>query len=242
MSSHVRLLPFEAGDGPSNMAADEALLVSAVGGVASLRFYSWSSATLSLGYFQPAAAARARPDLGSLPWVRRATGGSALVHHHELTYALVMPAGSSWQPPCDGWTCWFHDVIRAALLAMGIDTRLCRQEQKLDDVLCFLHHTPGDLLLGSNKIAGSAQRKRHGALLQHGDILLAQSPYTHSLPGIAELTGKTIAPSTLQDALVSVMAEATGWRIEPDNWSSEERQVINDALPRYCSLDWNNRR
>jgi lipoate-protein ligase A len=50
----IRLLPYADADGPTNMAADETLLDSAVAGVASLRFYGWTSATASLGYFQPA--------------------------------------------------------------------------------------------------------------------------------------------------------------------------------------------
>ena len=59
----IRLLPLEIADGPSNMAADEMLLESAAQGVASLRFYGWSEATVSLGYFQPAAARLADPLL-----------------------------------------------------------------------------------------------------------------------------------------------------------------------------------
>src|SRR5205823_2015987 len=93
----VRLLPDGVGDGPTNMALDEALLATAVAGEASLRFYGWGEPTLSLGYFQPSAPARAM--FPGLPWLRRATGGAALVHHHELTYALALPVGRAWQPP-----------------------------------------------------------------------------------------------------------------------------------------------
>ena len=81
----IRLLPFGSADGPTNMAADEALLECASAGVASLRFYTWTEATVSLGYFQPAAAREQVADLARLPWVRRSTGGAAIVHHHELT-------------------------------------------------------------------------------------------------------------------------------------------------------------
>src|SRR5437899_518235 len=96
-SPHCRLLPFHIAAGPWQMAADEVLLESAVRGLASLRFYGWPAATLSLGYFQPAAVRRADPTLSALPWVRRPSGGSALVHHHEITYALALPAGAPWQ-------------------------------------------------------------------------------------------------------------------------------------------------
>ncbi len=73
-----RLLPLECAGGPWNMADDDALLDSADGGVATLRFYGWSRPTLSLGYFQEAGPARADPLLAPLPWVRRPSGGGAL--------------------------------------------------------------------------------------------------------------------------------------------------------------------
>src|SRR5438132_960258 len=94
----VRLLPSTVASGPWNMAADEALLAAAVTGQASLRFYGWTEATLSLGYFQPAGPARALAGLGELAWIRRPSGGAALVHHLEITYALALPPGPAWQP------------------------------------------------------------------------------------------------------------------------------------------------
>ncbi len=100
----VRLLPFATADGPHNMAADESLLEAAIAGAASLRFYGWSVPTLSLGYFQPQSVRLADSRLTGLPWVRRPTGGAALVHHHELTYAVALPAGRPWQAPVNrGW-------------------------------------------------------------------------------------------------------------------------------------------
>src|ERR1051326_1065531 len=86
-----RLLPFAVADGPQNMAADEVLLHSAAAGQVSLRFYGWTEATLSLGYFQHAARRLDDPLLPELPFVRRPTGGDALVHHQELTYCLAVP-------------------------------------------------------------------------------------------------------------------------------------------------------
>src|SRR5437588_9911435 len=97
--ARCRLLPYAVADGAHNMAADEVLLEGASAGVASLRFYGWSEPTLSLGYFQSAAVRRTDPRLAALPYVRRPTGGMTLVHHHELTSALALPARSPWEPP-----------------------------------------------------------------------------------------------------------------------------------------------
>ena len=60
-------------------------------GTAYLRTYGWTIPTLSLGYFQHLAEVRADPRWSNVPLVRRLTGGGAIWHHHELTYALVVP-------------------------------------------------------------------------------------------------------------------------------------------------------
>lgn len=74
-----------------NMALDQAILESVDhGGPPTLRFYQWSEPTLSLGYFQPLAERFSHPQSQSLAIVRRSTGGGAIVHHHELTYSVVL--------------------------------------------------------------------------------------------------------------------------------------------------------
>src|SRR5947209_17842724 len=197
MHPTIRLLPLEAADGPTNMAADEALLETAADpGTASLRFYTWAEPTLSLGYFQPGNVVRSlreresgnplaeRADyIPGLVWVRRSTGGAAIVHHHELTYALALPAGPPWHT-AESWVCRFHHVIQAVLADHGVAARgvVCGEEAKLGDVLCFLHQTPADLTISGSKVVGSAQRKRHGALLQHGSSLLLRREFGPHLP------------------------------------------------------------
>src|SRR5439155_20983762 len=122
MTLSCRLLPDAVADGPANMADDEMLLRSAAKGRASLRFYAWTEATLSLGYFQPAARRLDDPLLRDLPFVRRPTGGDALVHHHELTYCLAVPAGRGWQSD-ERWL-RMHAIIAAALAELGVAAHL----------------------------------------------------------------------------------------------------------------------
>jgi lipoate-protein ligase A len=236
------LLPYRAAASAWNMAADGALLAAADAGAAALRFYGWLAPTLSLGYFQPHAPARAYPGLQGLDWVRRPTGGAALLHHHEVTYALALPAGRDWQPPGRACLCHFHQMIVDALAGLGVSATLCQREEKRGEVLCFLHHTPGDVLIGGHKVAGSAQRKTRGALLQHGGILLARSEHTPQLPGIAELSGRSLAAEQVQGAVVARLREDR-WTIEPGNWSAADEGHLQRALEsRYTSRDWNERR
>jgi lipoate-protein ligase A len=240
-----RVLPFEVAAGPANMADDEALLLSALEGRAALRFYGWSAATLSLGYFQSSAASRAEPLLVGLPWVRRPTGGEAIVHHHEVTYALTLPPGRPWQAPGESWLTRLHAVIARALAEFGVAVRAAGpgEERKLGEVLCFLHHTPGDLLLGPHKVVGSAQRKGRGALLQHGSILLQTSPAAPALPGIAELSGRLLRPTEVTGAIGSELARDTGWRLEPSDWTDAERRRRAElSANKYATARWNARR
>lgn len=245
MPPPLALLPFSSADGPTHMAADDVLLDAADAGRASLRFYTWTEPTLSLGYFQPAAVRLGVPGVDRLPWVRRATGGAAIVHHHELTYALALPAGKPWQ---DGgnWTCRFHYLIRDVLAEAGVASRavVCGEEKKLGEVLCFLDQTPGDMLVDGLKVAGSAQRKRRGAVLQHGSILLGRSEYAPMLPGIDEFAGREVfTPAALADRLTAALAADLGCDVVSADWSAEERERVERVrAERYAHPAWNEKR
>lgn len=243
MSQTIRVLPFASADGATNMSADEALLESAVRGVASLRFYTWTEPTLSLGYFQRAVERDA--NLATLPWVRRSTGGAAIVHHHELTYALALPPGAEWVSR-EHWICRFHHLIQRVLRAYGVESHavVCGEEQKLGEVLCFLHQTPADLLIGGSKVAGSAQRKLRGALLQHGSVLLHRSEFAPALAGICDApSAPEIAVEELKNLLTRAFAADTGWDVKPGDWTAAERaRAAAIRAEKYASTAWNEKR
>ncbi|MFN4258704.1 MAG: biotin/lipoate A/B protein ligase family protein [Gemmataceae bacterium] len=267
-----RLLPFVAAAGPLQMAADETLLTSAAAGVASLRFYAWTPATLSLGYFQPEQLRHAHPRLPELPFVRRPSGGATLVHHHEVTYALALPAGTPWQRG-ESWLCRMHQIIVAALAELGVRAGTCAATSSItlpntvagrdrftrtatdvresinpltggeDQILCFLQHTPGDVLIDQAKIVGSAQRRHQQALLQHGAILLRQSDYTPELPGIYELTGKLLSIEDVQQAVIRQCAKHTGWRVVDSDWTDAEQRITAELnAAKYATAAWNRKR
>ena len=230
-----RLLPYAVADGPHNMAADEMLLGTA--GPA-LRFYGWSEPTVSLGYFQSHAA-----RLPGLRYVRRPSGGMMLVHHHELTYALALPVGASCQGR-EPWLRRMHRVIAAALAEFGIVARLHEPpDAHRDTPLCFRHFTAGDLLVAGAKVAGSAQRKHRGGLMQHGGILLAASPFAPELPGLHELTGRHLGVKELVGEIRRVFERETGWRVVNAEWTGKERDGIEGLVrEKYATAAWNDKR
>ena len=242
-----RLLPYACADGPHNMAADEALLQSATAGTASLRFYGWSEPTLSLGYFQPERVRLEDPKFAALPFVRRPSGGAALVHHHELTYCLALPPGP-WQRG-EPWLSRMHRIIAAALLALGVRTHIQQGERGTivprvhGSFLCFRQFTPGDLLIDAAKVVGSAQRKQRGALLQHGAILLARTPHTPILAGIRELTDIVLTASQTMAAVIRSFADFSKVQLVDEVWTAAEPRVISElATTRYSQDTWNRKR
>jgi lipoate-protein ligase A len=137
-----------------------------------------------------------------------------------------------------------HETIRTTLGSHGATAANdCAQEAGRGAFLCFEHHTPGDVLLGENKIVGSAQRRRAGGLLQHGSILLAASPFAPHLRGLRELADVAIAPDRLAADLAREFSQTTGWVLSPIDWSDDLtarwRQIPEE---RYRQPAWTERR
>jgi len=197
--------------GERNMEIDEALLQNAQpDGPIVLRIYRWEQPTLSLGHFQKPEDRYAIPGLGELPWVRRKTGGGAILHEHELTYSLIVPdnrrlrsTGDSngselidHRPaPSKGHSEKLYRAVHLALVrnlqglgwnAQLSETCTCQtsKDKKPEPFLCFLRRSPVDIVIGQHKILGSAQRRTATGLLQHGSLLIRNSRLTPELFGL----------------------------------------------------------
>jgi lipoate-protein ligase A len=120
---------------------------------------------------------------------------------------------------------------------------VCGEEQRLGPMLCFQHQTAGDLLINGHKVAGSAQRRPHGAMLQHGSILLKRSEHVPELPGIAELSGKNVSGGELEKAILLTLAQSTGWTFQKSDWTNEELENTDRfEREKYASAGWNEKR
>lgn len=242
-----RVLPFEVADGAANMAADEALLdaVDADPSSAVLRTYGWSEPTLSLGYFQPLAAVQADPRWRGAPIVRRPSGGGALWHDRELTYALIVPRSHpAAGRPSDLYRA-VHAAITALLRASGFDAHRRGESPASGErpFLCFADRDPEDVVVGPWKVAGSAQRRRPRAVLQHGAVLLGRSPATPELPGLAELSGPAEDRDVWSARLLPVLTDAMGLHPLLDSFRPFERLRAGAlARDRYREASWTARR
>lgn len=162
-------------DAAGHMAADLAMLDEVAAGAApALRLYRWSPPALSLGRFQPHDdvdfdACRRR----GVEVVRRPTGGRALLHGADLTYAvaLPLPALGAARDSVDARYQVLAGALIAGLAELGVTAAVARAGGPPGPV-CFAGQQGADLRVGERKVCGSAQLSRDGAVLQHGSILL----------------------------------------------------------------------
>lgn len=207
------------------MARDTALLEAAGEGAApALRLYRWERPTLSLGHRQrleDAARAEVLADLG-IPWVRRPTGGRALLHRpSDLTYAFAAGPGAA-----SGVLAAYHRVMGAIREALGAFVALDAPgaggaDREPDRLPCLAVATGHEISTGGGKLVAGAQRWRRGAFLQHGSIpwrvdrsltnrvvgLPADAPL--AAVGLAEIVPAP-DPGAVADALADAFAHEFG--------------------------------
>ncbi len=172
------------------MAVDEALLEESIRTeTIFVRMYRWSEATISLGHFQNASEQNTDARLADLPTVRRLSGGGAILHHHEQTYCCVIPPGHPLASRPYQLYEAVHSAIIETLAKFGVEL-VSRGRDGTNDrepFLCFLREAAADLVSHGVKVLGSAQRRRKGAVLQHGSLLLQASEYAPNLLGLRDL-------------------------------------------------------
>jgi lipoate-protein ligase A len=243
-----RLLIDTPARGDWNMAVDEMLLQrAAVEGEMAWRFYGWNEPTVSLGYFQDYQDRFAHPASRLCPAVRRLTGGGTILHDRELTYSLAIPASCRWAADRDRLYSVVHRALIAALGEWKLTATIfcpCDGQTAHDaEFLCFQRRTPGDVVLGGMKIGGSAQRRRRGAVLQHGSVLLGRSSAAPELPGLVELTGIELSTAELVEAWLPRLTDALNvvWRKCP--LDTQQRQQAERLMrQRYSDAAWTERR
>ena len=235
------------------MARDHALALSLPAGSALLRLYGWERPTLSLGRNEPArdrfdaAAARAR----GVDVVRRPTGGRAVLHWRELTYAVVAPARALGGPR-EAYR-YIHRKLAKALASLGIPAEIAPDPARAVPVHagpCFQAPAGGELVAGGRKLVGSAQLRVGDVLLQHGSILLGDDQGLVATLGIVPGDGPG-RPATVSDLLGRVpddgeleRAVLTAFGIDetcmapPGSTSSLEAELVE----RYRSEAWTWRR
>jgi lipoyl(octanoyl) transferase len=261
-------------DGPTNMAIDQALLEAVRDGApAALRLYRWAAPTLSFGRNQPAAglydeaAARAR----GIAFVRRPTGGQAVLHADELTYAVVAPVHVIGRPRAAYRR--INRALVAGLRRLGVAVEAAGAGSDAHSHAhpgpmawsraCFRVAAEGEVVAGGRKLVGSAQRCEARVVLQHGSILLSGSQAAAEELLLADEKGPTPAdprPSggawttlggelgrkastpALVAALVAGFEDVLGTALAPAGLSVEESARVRELCAQFASPAWTWRR
>lgn len=212
------------------MAVDQALLDDVAGrgdGVAYLRLYRWDPPCLSFGRNEPARTRydRALIERLGLSVVRRPTGGRAVWHEHEVTYAVAAPIaalGSLRQSYRA-----IHERLARALRQLGAQAALASHGPRPSVAAgaCFAQPVGGEVMIGGRKVIGSAQVRQNGAFLQHGSILLAGSQE----PVYRVSRASTPAPRATS------LSEALG---RPVTFQDVTEAIRETWLDSACGEDW----
>ena len=225
--------------GPLNMGVDEALLATAIAsGTPSLRFYGWQGSWLSLGYAQPFSDEdAARLDAVGVGWVRRVTGGRAVLHGADLTYAIAAPEALLPEGVQASYGV-VADALLAALRGLGVPADRSAPGSRapaLSVFDCFEQPASDEICLGSRKLSGSAQRRVEGAFLQHGSIRLAADPEPVVAAVVADgrgLGGTSLAEAgfaisreELERACTAALGERLGVGFEPGELTADEHSA-----------------
>jgi lipoate-protein ligase A len=165
-----------------NMAADRFLLeLASDRKTALLRLYSWDPPAISLGCMQRAGAILDKKTMNEsgIEWVSRPTGGRAVLHWNDLTYAFAFP------PDIDGFgrtinqsyavvsSCLRHGLALAGIVSETHDSSMEYSAAKRNMRLpCFLSPNRNEIMVQGKKLVGSAQKRTTYAVLQHGSIPL----------------------------------------------------------------------
>ncbi|WP_019154477.1 lipoate--protein ligase family protein [Robertmurraya massiliosenegalensis] len=260
-----------------NMALDEALLDWHSEGLIPpvIRFYGWDPATLSIGYFQ-----RVEKEINmeavkkhGLGFVRRPTGGRGVLHEHELTYSVIvsedypdMPktVTEAYRVISEGILQGFHQLGMEAYFAVPKTEEDRDSLKNPRSAVCFDAPSWYELVVEGRKVAGSAQTRQKGVILQHGSILLdldedklfslfnypndrvkerMQRAFKSKAVAINEISDHKVTLEEAKHAFKKGFENGLNVELTPFELSKEQLDYVNDlAKNRYESDEWNFKR
>jgi lipoate-protein ligase A len=226
------------------MASDQAMLdVAESEGRSLLRLYTWEPACLSFGRNEAALRRYDRERIAALGLdvVRRPTGGRAVWHSGELTYAVAAPLGR-YGSLAEAY-CRIHTMLAVALRRIGAEVSLAPRRTRPSALhgACFADPVGGEIVARGRKLVGSAQLRQGNAFLQHGSILITGSQETVAL--VSRTPSPTGGEITLEEILGGRVArEEVAEAIRVVATDLEETHEVAEAAPRHGerhrSADW----
>ena len=216
-----------------------------------LRLYEWEIPTLSIGYFQ-----RIHREIDvekvkdyGYQLVRRKTGGRGVLHEKELTYSLVLSTG-----------------LLEGFKNLGLDAYFSIPERKKSEIrssVCFDTASWYELVVEGRKIAGSAQTRNNGVIMQHGSILLdvdidhlfdmfkftndrfkkkMKSEFKSKAVAINDLTDKQFTVDDLYVAFKKGFETGLNMHTTEYRLTEKDKEELEILIENYKSDEWNFKR
>lgn len=259
-----------------NMAMDEALLNFVASGDIGpvIRFYTWNPATLSVGYFQ-----RLTKEIDidkvkekGFGLVRRQTGGRGVLHDKELTYSVIVPES---HPNMPSTVTEAYRVISQGLLEgykeLGLDAYFAIPKSKEErkklkqprSAVCFDAPSWYELVVEGRKIAGSAQTRQKGVILQHGSLLQdvdvdelfdmfifknerlkskMKAAFVDKAVALNDIADHYISITDMEQAFEKGFKQGLGIELKPLTLTDEQLQEVKKLEDKYRSDEWNYRK
>jgi lipoate-protein ligase A len=161
-----------------NMAADIWALEHIPENCVWVRFYHWETPTITIGYMQkPEAVLDCNAcNKNHVSWIRRSTGGRAVLHEGDITYSCIFPLALSPMGKTiqESYTivseCLLKGLALAGIDACSLKTDVSLPRAHLAALPCFLSPGRREITVHGKKLIGSAQKRTQRAVLQHGSV------------------------------------------------------------------------
>ena len=259
-----------------NMAMDEALLNFVSRGEIDpvIRFYTWNPATLSIGYFQRL---QKEIDIDKVKekgygLVRRQTGGRGVLHDKELTYSVIVPES---HPNMPSTVTEAYKIISQGLLEgfknLGFETYFAipRSKEERDKLkqprssVCFDAPSWYELVVEGRKIAGSAQTRQKGVILQHGSILQdididdlfdmfkfknerlkakMKENFVQKAVAINDISNQHITLNEMENAFEAGFKKGLNIDFKPLEFTKKQLEEVQELEDKYRSEAWMDRK
>lgn len=197
-------------------------------------------------------------------WVRRPTGGGALLHKDEINYAVVAPRGLLAATGPGEFRAVFEligQLLSRCLQDLGIGPRLCAGERATplsQHGLCGRSITGNEIAIAGRKIIAAAQLVTPTGILQHGTIYLrAPIPADRFWPVSVSETRPvdfeqrwadlhSTLPGRSAEEIVTVLARGLGQSLpailHTGASSDSERAEIAAIVQEWVARDWRHSR
>lgn len=245
-------LPHVILSGFDQMALDESLLrwAAASNGRFAARTYGWARPTLSLGRAEPfpgrydAAALRA----AGIDVVRRPTGGDAVLHDEEVTFAVAASVPGPWAARPRRFALLVAEALAASLERVGLPASVVAASERAaeraapGDRPCFARAAAGEVQIAGLKAAGIAARFTRGAALCHASVPLTErhrdvaafrrdpdasrAELRAHARSLGEALGRPVDAGEVEAALFPALEERFGVRLT--EWGLEEVVDVAD--------------